>query len=259
MKVVLFCGGMGTRLREHSDTIPKPLVNIGYRPIVWHLMRYYAHFGHKDFILCLGYRGDMIREYFLNYDECLSNDFVITEGGRKIEPIRTDIHDWRITFVNTGLHSNIGQRLLRVREFVKGEPIFLANYADALSDLPLNDHIAAFEKSGKVASLLAVAPSQSFHCIQADASGVVTGLRPMEGNETWINAGFFCLRQSIFDYIEEGDELVEQPFHRLIERKLLLANRYRGFWQQMDTLKDKIAYDRMEARGNCPWAVWDNA
>ena len=256
MKVVLFCGGMGTRLREHSDTIPKPLVNIGYRPIVWHLMRYYAHFGHKDFILCLGYRGDMIREYFLNYDECLSNDFVMSEGGHKVEPLRTDIHDWRITFVNTGLHSNIGQRLLRVREFLKDEPYFLANYADALTDLPLDDHIASFQRTNKVATLLAVSPTQSFHCIQADESGAVTGLRPMEGMETWINAGFFCLRQDIFDYIEEGDELVEQPFQRLIERKLLMANRYRGFWQQMDTLKDKIAYDRIEARGPCPWMVW---
>ena len=256
MKVVLFCGGMGTRLREHSDTIPKPLVNIGYRPIVWHLMRYYAHFGHKDFILCLGYRGDMIREYFLNYDECLSNDFVMSEGGRKIEPLRTDIHDWRITFVNTGLHSNIGQRLLRVRDFLKDEPYFLANYADALTDLPLDEHIASFQRTNKVATLLAVSPSQSFHCIQADESGDVTGLRPMEWMETWINAGFFCLRQDIFDYIEEGDELVEKPFQRLIERKLLMANRYHGFWQQMDTLKDKIAYDRIEARGPCPWMVW---
>ena len=109
MKVVLFCGGLGTRLREHSDTIPKPLVNIGYRPMLWHLMRYYAHFGHKDFILCLGYRGDMIREFFLNYNECLTNDFVYSEGGRKVEPVRSDIQDWRITFVDTGLHANIGQ------------------------------------------------------------------------------------------------------------------------------------------------------
>ena len=120
MKVVLFCGGLGTRLREHSDTIPKPLVNIGYRPILWHLMRYYAHFGHKDFILCLGYRGDLIREYFLNYNECMSNDFVLSEGGRKIELLRSDIEDWRITFVDTGLHSNIGQRLLRVRQYLRG-------------------------------------------------------------------------------------------------------------------------------------------
>jgi glucose-1-phosphate cytidylyltransferase len=111
MKVVLFCGGLGTRLREHSDTIPKPLVNIGHRPILWHLMRYYAHYGHKDFVLCLGYRGDLIREYFLNYNECMSNDFVLADGGKKVELLTRDLDDWRITFVDTGLQSNIGQRL----------------------------------------------------------------------------------------------------------------------------------------------------
>ena len=127
MKVVLFCGGLGTRLREHSDTIPKPLVNIGFRPIIWHLMRYYAHFGHKDFILCLGYRGDMIREYFLNYNECMSNDFVLTDGGRKATPLHRDIEDWRITFVDTGLHGEYrsapaaGQGISGKRRGVSGE------------------------------------------------------------------------------------------------------------------------------------------
>ena len=130
MKVVLFCGGLGTRLREHSDTIPKPLVNVGIRPLIWHLMRYYAHFGHKDFILCLGYRGDLIREYFINYKEYLSNDFTLSEGGRRLELHSTDIQDWRITFVDTGLHANIGQRLLKVRKHLHGEEVFLANYAD---------------------------------------------------------------------------------------------------------------------------------
>ena len=256
MKVVLFCGGLGTRLREHSDTIPKPLVNIGYRPMLWHLMRYYAHFGHKDFVLCLGYRGDMIREFFLNYNECLTNDFVYSEGGRKVEPLRTDIQDWRITFVDTGLHANIGQRLLRVREYLKGEQAFLANYADGLTDLPLNDHIAQFQRSDAVASFIAVRTSQSFHCVHSDDGGVVTSFGQLGGSEFWINAGYFCLRQDIFDYVEEGDELVEQPFKRLIERKLLSVNRYGGFWQQMDTFKEKITYDRMEARGECPWMVW---
>jgi glucose-1-phosphate cytidylyltransferase len=256
MKVVLFCGGLGTRLREHSDTIPKPLVNIGYRPILWHLMRYYAHHGHKDFILCLGYRGDMIREFFLNYNECLTNDFVFSEGGRKIEPMRSDIQDWRITFVDTGLHANIGQRLLRVREYLKDEEMFMANYADGLTDLPLNDHIAQFQSSDAVASFIAVRTSQSFHCVHSDDNGTVTSFGQLSGSEFWINAGYFCLRQGIFDVVEEGDELVEQPFKRLIERKKLLVNRYGGFWQQMDTFKEKITYDRMEARGDCPWMVW---
>lgn len=256
MKVVLFCGGLGTRLREHSDTIPKPLVNIGYRPIVWHLMRYYAHYGHKDFVLCLGYRGDLIREFFLNYNECMSNDFVLSQGGKKIELMGSDIDDWRITFVDTGLHSNIGQRLLRARKYLAGEESFLANYADGLSDLPLDQHIAEFKRRNVTASMVAVPTPGSFHSLRSDESGVVTEFGALSGSEVWINAGFFCLRQDIFEHIEEGDELVEKPFQRLIAKRQLSVYRYKGFWQQMDTLKDKITYDRMEGKGNCPWAVW---
>ena len=256
MKVVLFCGGLGTRLREHSNTIPKPLVNIGYRPILWHLMRYYAHFGHHDFILCLGYRGDMIRDYFLHYNECMSNDFVLSSGGNKIELLSRDLDDWRITFVDTGLHSNIGQRLLRVRKFLEGEKDFLANYADALTDLPLNEHIADFQRRGVVASFLAVPTAQSFHGVYADDNGTVTAFGRMRDSEFLINAGYFCFRKEIFDYIEEGDELVEKPFQRLIQAKKLGVFRYFGFWQQMDTFRDKITFDRMEGRGDCPWMVW---
>lgn len=257
MKVVLFCGGLGTRLREHSDTIPKPLVNIGYRPILWHLMRYYAHFGHNDFILCLGYRGDLIREFFLKYNECMSNDFVLTCGGNKVELLSRDLDDWRITFVDTGLHSNIGQRLLRVRKYLEGEDAFLANYADGLTDLPLNEHIADFKRRGAVASFLAVPTAQSFHGVSAEEDGIVTRFGQISEADFWVNAGFFCLRREVFDYIEEGDELVEKPFQRLVAARKLAAYRYRGFWQQMDTLKDKIAYDRMEGRGDCPWMVWN--
>ena len=256
MKVVLFCGGLGTRLREHSDTIPKPLVNIGYQPILWHLMRYYAHFGHKDFILCLGSRGDMIREFFLNYNECLTNDFVLSEGGKKIELMSSDIDDWRITFVDTGLHANIGQRLLSVRNLLEDEPMFLANYADALTDLPLNLHIDDFRASGAVGGLLAVRTSQSFHSVQFDDEGWVSSFGKLGDREFWLNAGYFNFTPEIFDYIEEGDELVEKPFDRLIEQRRLQVNRYTGFWQQMDTFREKILYDRMEARGECPWMLW---
>lgn len=258
MKVVLFCGGLGTRLREYSETIPKPLVTVGYRPILWHLMRYYAHFGHKDFILALGYRGDQIREYFLKYQETLTNDFVLCNSGKDIELITSDIHDWRITFVDTGMHSNIGQRLLRVRNYLQDEEMFLANYADGLSDLPLNQHIEAMRNSDAVARFIAVKPAQSFHLVESDSSGLVTGFGRSTDANYWVNAGYFVLRKSIFDYVEEGDELVEQPFERLIKARKLSVSRYSGFWQQMDTLKDKIAYDRLEARGECPWMVWRN-
>ena len=163
MKVVLFCGGLGTRLREHSETIPKPLVSVGYRPIIWHLMRYYSHYGYKDFVLALGYRGDMIREYFLNYKECMSNDFVLSEGGKKIEVMDEDTADWRITFVDTGLHSNLGQRLSRVRKYVQDEEEFLVNYSDGLSDLNLAAFIEESKRRDAIASFVSVRPSQSFH------------------------------------------------------------------------------------------------
>lgn len=256
MKVVLFCGGLGTRLREHSDTIPKPLVNVGYRPIIWHLMRYYAHYGHKDFVLALGYRGDMIREYFLHYNECLSNDFVLSDGGRKIDLVTEDIRDWRITFVDTGMHSNLGQRLLRVRRYLDDEEMFLANYSDGLSDLPLDRFLAEFRQREAVAGFAAVRPSQSFHAVASEADGTVRSLEPVTEADYWVNGGFFCMRQQVFDYIHEGEELVVEPFQRLIDQRRLWSYKHYGYWAAMDTFKDKISFDRMEARGDCPWKVW---
>ncbi len=256
MKVVLFCGGLGTRLREHSETIPKPLVNVGYRPIIWHLMRYYAHYGHKDFVLCLGYRGHMIREYFLRYEESMSNDFTLSEGGRRVELHSRDIADWTITFVDTGLHTNIGQRLTAVRKYVAGEDMFLANYADGLSDIPLDRQIEEFRRSDLVATFASVRPSQSFHYVRSGADGLVSSIGPVHDANLRINGGYFVLRQAIFDHMEPGDELVEAPFRRLIEQGRLGAYPHDGFWQPMDTFKDKISYDRMEARGECPWALW---
>jgi glucose-1-phosphate cytidylyltransferase len=256
VKVVLFCGGLGTRLREHSDTIPKPLVNVGYRPIVWHLMRYYAHFGHKDFVLALGYRGQMVREYFMRYEECMTNDFTLSGGGRKVDLHSSDIQDWRITFVDTGLHANIGERLLAVRKYVQDEEIFLANYADGLSNVPMDKVVDDFKKDKLVATFASVRPSQSFHYVTSDADGRVRRIGSVQDADLRINGGFFVLRQSIFDYMQPGEELVEQPFARLIEQDLLGAYRHDGFWQPMDTFKDKISFDRMEARGNCPWMLW---
>jgi glucose-1-phosphate cytidylyltransferase len=253
MKVVLFCGGLGTRLREHSETIPKPLVGIGYRPIVWHLMRYYASFGHNEFILCLGYRGDAIREYFLNYNEAMSNDFTLSEGGRQIELHKRDLDNWRITFVDTGLHSNIGERLVAVREYLKGQDVFLANYSDGLSDIPLDKMIEKFRSSDAVASFAAVSAWSSFHSVRLGENDYVSELTAVRDRDFLINGGFFVLRQQIFDFIEAGDELVEAPFQRLIAARKLLAYKHSGFWRAMDTLKDKIAFDRMNAAGDLPW------
>src|SRR3989442_2506391 len=163
MKVVLFCGGLGMRIREYSENVPKPMIPIGYRPIIWHLMKYYAHFGHKDFILCLGYRADIIKDYFLQYNECVSNDFTLSNGGKAVKLYNSDIDDWNITFVDTGETSNIEQRLMAVQKYLKDEEIFLANYSDGLTDMSLPKFIDMFDNIGKTASILAVNPILNYH------------------------------------------------------------------------------------------------
>lgn len=257
MKVVLFCGGFGTRMQEYSDTIPKPMVNIGYRPILWNLMRYYAHFGHKDFIICLGYKGSLIKKYFLDYDECLSNDFILTKGGKEVELFNSDISDWRITFVDTGLHSNIGQRLKFVQKYLEGEEVFMANYADGLTDLNLSQYLDNFYLNNKLASFLCVQPSQSFHVVSIGKDGLAESIVPVKSANIWINGGYFIFKHEIFDYMNDGEELVYEPFQRLIDIDELLAYRYSGFFASMDTFKEKQMFDDMYNKGDRPWEVWN--
>jgi glucose-1-phosphate cytidylyltransferase len=256
VKVVLFCGGLGTRLREHSNTIPKPLVPIGPRPILWHLMRHYAHFGHKQFILCLGYGGELIRDYFLTYNPYLTGAATIGPAGRKSAAPESDISDWQITMVDTGLHANLGERLLAVRDHVAGEDMFLANYSDQLSDLDLATYQDRFLASGAEVGFLSVRPAQSYHYVDAEPNGIVKRLESAMSADHWINGGFFICRRSIFDYVEEGEELVEQPFARLAAKRMLWTTRYEGFWQSMDTFKDKIKLDRMWGQRDTPWQNW---
>jgi glucose-1-phosphate cytidylyltransferase len=257
MKVVLFCGGLGMRLREYAENVPKPMVPIGYRPILWHLMKYYAHHGHKDFILCLGYRGDMIRHYFLNYEECMTNDFIMTHGGRTRHLVNSDIEDWRITFVDTGNTSNIGQRLLAVRDYVTSEEVFLANYADGLTDLPLPEQLEHFRRHDKVATFLSVKPNLSYHFVATDDDGRVLAFRDIVQSGLRVNGGFFAFKQAIFDHIRDGEELVLEPFQRLVDEGQLLAYPYDGFWMAMDTAKDKRRIDDLFESGSAPWMVWD--
>ena len=255
MKVVLFCGGLGTRLKEYSETIPKPMVDIGYRPIMWHLMKYYADFGHTEFILCLGYRGDIIKNYFLNYNECLSNDFVLSDGGRTVHLLDSDISEWKITFVDTGLNSNIGQRLMAVRKHLADDEMFMANYADGLTDLNLEEYTQYFCDQGKTASFLCVQPPQSFHVVSVRDDNLVGSITAVRDADLWINGGYFIFRNEIFDYIDEGEELVVEPFQRLIGREQLIGYRHRGFWACMDTFKEKKMFDDMYARGYTPWTL----
>jgi glucose-1-phosphate cytidylyltransferase len=257
MKVVLFCGGLGLRIRDTED-IPKPMVHIGYRPILWHVMKYYAHFGHKDFILCLGYRGDAIKNYFLNYNECASNDFVLSGGGKNLELLNSDIHDWRITFVDTGISSNIGQRLKAVEDYLEGEEEFLANYSDGLTNLPLPQQLEHFHQHDKIASFLCVRPNLSYHLVslQAGNGSLVSEIHAINNGNVRINGGFFIFKKRIFDYIRKNEELVIEPFHRLVEEEQLIGYPYDGFWASMDTFKDKQQLENLCTGGIAPWELW---
>jgi len=270
MKVVLFCGGQGMRMRPlagggagpmaYAEDLPKPMVYVGgQRPLIWHVMKYYAHYGHKDFILCLGYKAEVIKNYFLTYNEYLTNDFVMTQGGTNIDLVHSDIHDWRITFVDTGLNAKVGERLYAVRDYLQGEDMFLANYSDGLSDLPLAPYVEDFKASGKTAGFVCVRPPQSSHVVRLESDGAVRAIEPIHASDVWINGGYFVLKGSIFDYMKKGEELVHEPFHRLIQENKLYGHRYEGFWTCVDTFKEKQELDDRFARGDTPWQVWKDA
>ncbi len=257
MKVVLFCGGLGLRMGESTTRVPKPMIPVGDRPILWHIMKYYASFGYHDFILCLGYKADVVKEYFLNYNEALSNDFVLSDGGRRIELISSDIHDWSITFVSTGLQTPIGQRLKAIEPYLAGDEVFLANYGDTLTDAPIPDMVARLEATDKVALFLSSRPTYNFHVASLDESDTVLSLEDVTKSDLWINAGYFVFRREIFDYIQPGEDLVEEPFARLIAERKLIAYPYDGFWAPMDTLKEKANLDALLESGRAPWARWE--
>ena len=259
VKVVLFCGGLGMRMRDGVNTAPKPMAMVGERPLLWHVMRYYAHFGHTDFVLCLGYGASAVKDFFLSYDETRSNDFVLENGSaREVKLFSTDISDWRITFVDTGLNSPIGERLRRVRRFVEDEPMFLANYADVFTNAPLPDMIKQFDASTAAASLLAVPPQSSHHVVDIGGDGIITQVTPMQDLRQWENGGYFLLRPQIFDYLHEGEDLVEDALmRRLVPEKRVLAYPYKGYWTPADTVKERAQLEAMYERGDCPWMIWD--
>lgn len=257
MKVVLFCGGLGMRMRDGVTSGPKPMALIGERPLLWHVMRYYAHYGHTDFVLCLGYGASAVKDFFLSYDETRSNDFVLDGGERRVELFKTDIGDWRITFVDTGLHSSIGERLRRVRRFVQDEPMFLANYADVFTNAPLPEMVERFEASDAVVSLLAVPLQSSHHVVDVGEDGVVTQVTLMRDLRQWENGGYFILRPEIFDHLGEGEDLVEDAIARLIPKRQVLAYSWKGYWSPADTVKERAQLEEMYYRGECPWMIWD--
>ncbi|NUR85079.1 MAG: glucose-1-phosphate cytidylyltransferase [Nonomuraea sp.] len=256
MKVVLFCGGYGTRMRSGAaGDVPKPMQLVGPRPLIWHVMRYYAHFGHTEFVLCLGYGAQHIKDFFLNYQETISNDFILRNG--QAELLSQDISDWSIAFVQTGIGSPIGERLRRVRDHLDGEEMFLANYADVLTDAPLPDIVDRLAESDAGASMMVVPPPGTFHCVDVADDGSVADIAPVSQMPLWVNGGYFVLRQEIFDHIPPGGDLVGDGCVELAKRGRLLAYRHRGYWRPTDTVNQRIELDEAYSRGDRPWALWE--
>jgi glucose-1-phosphate cytidylyltransferase len=257
MKVVLFCGGFGLRMREASDQVPKALIPVGEEPIILHIMKYFAHFGHKEFILCLGYQGHVIKSFFLDNDHAVVDSLVMAHNGWAPDELRREARDWNITLVDTGLEANIGGRLRAVREYLGNDELFLANYSDTLTDAPLPAMIAGVREQEAVASFLAVKPTYTFHVTSFESGNRVRDIKSLAESDIWMNGGYFILRREIFDYMQPSDELVEQPFRRLIAEDKLLGYKHGGFWAPMDTMKDRQNLNALFETGERPWAVWE--
>jgi glucose-1-phosphate cytidylyltransferase len=257
MKVVVLCGGQGTRLREETEYRPKPLVEVGGRPILWHIMKIYAHYGFRDFVLCLGYRGNMIKEYFLNY-EAMNNDFTICLGQQsKIN--FNDVHEeqgFQVTLADTGLESMTGGRLKRVQKYVDGDT-FMLTYGDGLADIDLKKLLAFHRQHGKLATVTTVIPSSRFGIVEMSPKGQVLKFLEKPRTENSVSAGFFIFQRGIFDYLKGDDCILEQePMQRLAADGQLMAYQHNGFFYAMDTYREYAYLNGLWAKNEAAWKVW---
>lgn len=257
MKVVLFCGGHGLRARDGAPDVPKPLQLVGDKPLLWHVMSWYAHFGHRDFVLCTGHRAEAVERWFLDNAVHVER----RQGRRRRVVLRLaggSMDGWSVTLADTGVSASVGMRLRAVRDLLAGEQLFLANYADTFCDVSLPALIARAEESGAAATFVAVRPNHSFHVVAMDEAGFVTAVTPAVESDQWINGGYFVLRQEVFDVLRPGEDLVEQPFARLIARRALAVHRHDGFWAPLDTAKDRQRLEQLWRSGDRPWMVWEH-
>lgn len=258
MKVVIFAGGAGTRISEETDLRPKPMIEIGGKPILWHIMKGYSHFGFNDFIICLGYKGEAIKSYFATYP-LHASDITIDMRANSVVQHKNFAEPWKVTLVDTGLSTMTGGRLRRVREHLKGEDAFLLTYGDGVSDVDLAALIKFHRGHGKLATLTAVQPVERFGVLDFDGPDTVKSFRekPLDPN-VFINGGFFVLDPKVIDYIDSDDMPWERiPLERLSAEGNLKAFRHTGFWQCMDTLRDKNLLEERWQKGNAPWKLWD--
>jgi glucose-1-phosphate cytidylyltransferase len=254
MKVIILAGGFGSRLSEYTESIPKPMVTIGGRPILWHIMSRYAHFGHKDFYLALGYKAEIIKEYFLNYHS-LNSDFTVDLSSGKIEPHQTDSTDWRVTMVDTGLESMTGGRVRRLKSFIGNEP-FMLTYGDGVADIDL-DALLKFHKShGKMVTVSAVHPGARFGELKLDNGQVKSFQEKPQMGQGWINGGFFIIQPDFFDLIANDETILErEPLEKVAQMGELMAYKHDSFWQCMDTKRDRDMLEDLLYQGLALWKV----
>ncbi len=256
MKVVILAGGYGTRLSEETDRKPKPMVEVGNNPILWHIMKYYSTYGFNDFVICLGYKGYVIKEYFFHYF-LHQSDVHIDVKKRETSFLDERVDPWQITLAETGLNTNTGGRIKQIRKYI-GKERFLMTYGDGLSSININELVSFHEKKGKLATVSAVQPAGRFGSLQLDDENLVTSfIEKPKGDNSWINGGFFVLEPDIFDYIEDDDTVWEKkPMERLAIDKQLSSFCHNGFWRPMDTLRDKYELEKLWSTGDAPWKVW---
>lgn len=256
VKVVILAGGLGTRLSEETAVRPKPMVEIGGRPVLWHIMRIYAHHGFKEFVVCLGYKGDVIKTHFLNYYR-LRSDLTVSLRDGEVRVHGSGGEDWEVSLVDTGLDTQTGGRVRRVKEYL-GERTFLLTYGDGVADVDIKGLVAFHRAQGCRATLTAVRPPARFGVLELEGDRVVRfSEKPLSG-EGWINGGFFVFEPEVLDYIAGDDTVLErEPLERLAREGQLSAYRHTGFWQCMDTLKDVNTLNQLWQSGQAPWKVWD--
>lgn len=258
MKVVILAGGMGTRISEESHLKPKPMIEIGDRPILWHIMKIYSHYGYNDFIICLGYKGNAVKEFFLNYLVYESDVTFNFRNGREMFTHQHSAEKWTVTLVNTGLSTMTGGRVKRVQKYVGNEP-FMLTYGDGVSNVNINELVEFHKFHGKHVTVTAAQPTGRFGVINVADSNEVEGFTEKpKGDNSWVNSGFFVMQSEIFDYLGGDDMGLEtDPLQRLSRDHQLMAYKHPGFWQPMDTMRDKAVLEDLWARGKAPWKVWD--
>lgn len=254
MKVIILAGGFGTRLSEYTETIPKPMVTVGGKPIIWHIMRSYAHFGHKDFYLALGYKAEVIKEYFLHY-RSLNADFTVDLSNGSIVPHQTDETDWKVTLVHTGLESMTGGRVKRLQEFIGNEP-FMLTYGDGVADIDLEALLNFHKSHGKMVTVSAVHPGARFGEIEMQEQQVISFQEKPQTGQSWINGGYFIIEPEFFDLIEGDQTILErEPLEKVAETGELMAFHHDGYWQCMDTRRDRDQLEALWESGHAPWKV----